>query len=328
VAPSDDDIAFATRIVGMHGGGADQVTSLPGVVNSVLRVTGRSNDWVVRFPVDRRRPNEFPTEIWVVHQARELGIDTPPVVATGYLDNRPYMVVDYIAPDGKPDAAQMWRWLGRYAATLALAPLDDAPNEIFSRFGRDLPSAWRSHVCYHLDELSERDWLIEDDVYSRQDLARLRALLEPLELADLTFGLAHGDLAPRNLIPRRTPLPPVLIDWGTATTGPVPWTDLQQVYVWAVHDRTISHDALHRFACAAGLPIGDRVTAVLNQMTALRFLDLARWAKDRRPDLYDQYRRSSRHGLRKILDRGDRPTTPSAAAESVPTVDVRDGNHD
>lgn len=305
MAPSDDDVAFATRIVGMHGGGADQIVSLPGVVNSVLRVTGVGNDWVVRFPVDPRRPDEFPTEIWVAHQARELGIDTPPVVATGYLDNRPYMVVEYITPQGKLDADQMWCWLGRYAATLATAPLDGAPDEIFSRFGRDLSSAWRSHLLYNLAELSEQDSLIEDGVYPRQDLDRLRALLEPLEFADLAFGLAHGDLAPRNLIPRRTPLPPVLIDWGTATTGPAPWTDLQQVYVWAVHDRTISHDALHQFAAAAGLPMGDQVSALLNQLTALRFLDLARWARDRRPDLYDQYRHSSRHGLRRILEAGD-----------------------
>lgn len=307
MAPSDDDVAFATRIAGMHGGGADQIASLPGVVNSVLRVTGVSNDWVVRFPVDRQRPNEFPTEIWVAHQASELGIDTPPVVATGYLDNRPYMVVEYIAPQGEPDDDQMWSWLGRYAATLAMVPLDDAPDEIFSRFGRDLSSAWRSHLRYNLDELSERDSLIVDGVYLRQDLDRLRALLEPLEMTDLAFGIAHGDLAPRNLIPRHTPLPPALIDWGATTTGPAPWTDLQQVYVWAVHDRTISLDALHHFAAAAGLPMGDRVTAILNQMTALRFLDLARWAKDRRPDLYDNYRHSSRVGLRNILNAGDRP---------------------
>lgn len=300
-APSDDDLAFATRVVEMHGGRVDEVVALPGVVNRVLRATGVGQDWVIRFPVDPRRPNEFPTEIWAAHQASKFGIATPRVLATGYLDDRPYLMVEYIRPQPEPDVAQMWWWLGRYAATLATVPLDEAPEDIFSRFGRDLPSAWRSHLRYNLDELSERDPLIEDGVYQRQDLDRIRTLLETLEAADFAFGLAHGDLAPRNLIPRRTPSPPFLIDWGTATTGPAPWTDLQQVYVWAVHDRTISYDALHQFADAAGLPLRDHETAILTQMTALRFLDLARWAKDRRPDLYDQYRQSSHHGLRTIL---------------------------
>lgn len=301
ITSSDDATAFAVRITERHGGAADAVVSLPGVVKHVLRVTGDSNDWVVRFPVDRRQPNEFPTEIWVSQRASELGIDTPEVVATGHLDDRPYLVLRYLAPDGELDTDETWRWLGHYSAVLANMPLDGAPGELFSRLGRDLPSAWRSHLHYNLHELSEGDPLINDGVYRHGDLSRLRALLESLESIDFTFGLAHGDLAPRNLISRRPPASPVLIDWGTATTGPAPWTDLQHVYVWAVHDQTISPEALHHFAAGAGLTTDDAVMAVLKQMTALRYLDLARWAKERRPELYDQYRVSSGRGLRTIL---------------------------
>lgn len=316
-ALSNDDIAFATQVVAIHGGKADQVASLPGVVNHVLRVTAAENDWVVRFPVDPRRPNEFPAEIWVAHQASLVGIASPHLVGTGEVDGRPYMVVEYIGPQEAPAADQLWGWLGRYAATLARVPLDQAPEQLFSRFGRHLPSAWTYHLGYNLEQLSQRDPLIEDGVYHRQDLDRLRALLEPLKSTEFAFGLTHGDLAPRNLIPRRAPSPPLLIDWGTATTGPAPWTDLQRVYVWAVHDQTISPDALRRFADAAGLPLSGHVTATLMQMTALRFLDLARWARERRPDLYDEYRQSSQEGLRTILG-GDLcdPSTGSSASSA------------
>lgn len=300
-AAFDDAAAFAVRITETHGGAAEDVVSLPGVVNNVFRVTGGSNDWVVRFPADQRRPNEFPTEIWASRHARALGIDTPEVIATGYLDGRPYMLAEYCAPEGSCDASEVWRWLGHYSATLARVPLEDAPEELFSRFGRDLPTAWRSHLLYNRQALSGRDPLIQDGVYQHDDLDRLRTLLDRLESSNFSFGLAHGDLAPRNLISRRPPSPPVLIDWGTATTGPAPWTDLQQVYVWAVHDQTIGYDALHLFAAAAGLPAGDAVLDVLKQMTALRYLDLARWAKERRPDLYDHYRASSSDGLKAIL---------------------------
>lgn len=300
-APFDGAAAFAARVVESHSGSADEVVSLPGVVNHVYRVTGRTNDWVVRFPVDPHTPNEFNTEIWAATQASKLGIATPEVIATGHLDDRPYLVVEYCPASGDVDASAMWRWLGHYSAMLAGVPLDHAPEELFTRFGHDLPSAWRSHLLYNLQELSEHDPLIEDGVYERHDRDTLRTMLERLEAIQFTFGLAHGDLAPRNLITRRPPAPPVLIDWGTATTGPAPWTDLQQVYVWAVHDQTVSRDALHVFAAAAGLPTGDTVMAILQQMTALRYLDLARWARERRPDLYDSYRLSSGNGLKTIL---------------------------
>lgn len=68
-AASDDDAAIAARIVSMHGGTAEEVIALPGVVNRVFRVTGPTNDWVIRYPSDERRTNEFPVEIWAAHQA-------------------------------------------------------------------------------------------------------------------------------------------------------------------------------------------------------------------------------------------------------------------
>lgn len=298
----DDDAAYAIRVVSMHGGAADVATSLPGVVNRVLRVTGPGTDWVVRFAADARRPNEFPTEVWAARLGSRYGIATPRVVGTGHLEDRAYLVVEHVEPQEEQDTDESWRWLGRYAAILPTVPLDhDAPEEIFSRFGRDLPLAWRAHLDYNLDALSERDPLSEEGVYRPHDRAHLRSLLDRLRSADFTFGLAHGDLAPRNLIQRRPPSPAVLLDWGTATTGPAPWTDLQRVYAWAVHDRTVQSSALDLFADAAGVRLDEQATAILEQLTALRLLDLARWARERRPDLYDQYRRSSQLGLATLV---------------------------
>ena len=285
----------------MHGGRADTVLALPGVVNRVFRVVGPGNDWVVRYPLDSRRPDEFPVEVWAAEQASLHGIATPEVVARGHLDDRPYLVIEYVESQQDQDQDEAWRWLGRYATLAATVPLRDAPQAIFSRFGRDLPLAWRAHLNYNYHALSEHDPLTKDGVYRTEDRSHLRALVERLRSADFTFGLAHGDLAPRNLISRRAPSPPVLLDWGSATTGPVPWTDLQRVYAWTVHNQTVSEPALAQFADGAGIPLTGQVRAVLEQMSAVRFLDLARWARERRPDLYDKYRQCSQQGLRTLL---------------------------
>jgi len=300
-AVSLDDGGFAARVVRMHGGRADAVVALPGVVNRVFRVSGPGTDWVVRYPLDNLRPNEFPTEVWAARQASVLGVPTATVVASGDLEGCPYLVIEYVEPYQDHGLDQAWQWLGRYAASLVSVPLDEAPREVFSRFGRDLRLAWRAHLMYNLDALSGQDPLLEDGVYPKQDRARLRASIERLMLVDFRHGLVHGDLAPRNLVQRRPPLPPVLLDWGNATTGPVPWADLQRVYSWTRYDGTVNELALAQFADAAGVVLDEQTTTVLEQMSVVRFLDLARWARERRPDLYEDYCRSSQLALATIL---------------------------
>ena len=296
-----DDGDFAARVVGRHGGQADAVFALPGNVNRVFRVSGPATDWVVRSPLDDRRFDEFPLEVWAARGASGQGVPAPPVVAAGDLDGRPYLVLEYVEPYETDSPGAAWQWLGRYAARVAVVPLEDAPTQIFSRFGRDLGSAWRAHLQYNLDALSSHDPLLDDGVYARQDRERLRASIEQLMLVDFRHGLAHGDLAPRNLVLRRPPLPPVLLDWGTVTTGPAPWTDLQRVYAWMRYDRSIDELALAQFAEGAGVPLDEQATAVLEQLSAVRFLDLSRWARERRPDLYPEQCRSSRLALAAIL---------------------------
>jgi aminoglycoside phosphotransferase (APT) family kinase protein len=120
-------------------------------------------------------------------------------------------------------------------------------------------------------------------------------MLESLQDIPFSFGLCHGDLAPRNLIPRDGA--PVLIDWGTASTGPAPWTDVQQVYQWSVEDDVVTHAEFRAFAIAAGVhPEADG--SVLDALMALRHLDLVRWAIVQRPELTIDYVRSAQRGLR------------------------------
>ena len=296
----------AVRVVLMRGGQADAVIALPGNVNRVFRISGPDTDWVVRYPIDGQRSNEFPTEVWAPRRASGQGIPVAPVVAIGELEGRPYLVLKYVAPNAAHVQGGTWQWLGRYAARLAMVPLDDAPTGVFSRFGRDLRSAWRAHLQYNLDALSSQDPLLDDGVYPREGRDRLRVLIEQLMLVDFRHGLAHGDLAPRNLVPRRSPLPPILLDWGTATTGPAPWTDIQRVFAWTRYDRLVDELALAQFAEGAGVGLDKQATTGLEQMSAVRFLDLARWARERRPDLYREQCGSSRLALATILGRFDR----------------------
>lgn len=298
---SETDVDGLTRrLVTSLGRTPERVTVLAGVMNHVLRVQGAGTDWVVRFPVDGEGPDEFPTERWALARAAGVEIPVPQVVASGVLDGRPYLVWEHVA-ETPMEPGTAWTWLGRYAAAVGEIPLDDAPDAVFSRFGRDLPLAWRRHLDYNLGELEQGDRLLADGVYTRTDLPALRDAVAALGGVDLRFGLAHGDLAPRNLVPRGTSAPPVLIDWGNATTGPSPWTDLQRVHQW-VGEGLVTRAELEDLASAAGLPLTVDHERVLVAMSVLAHLDVARWALDRRPDLYPRYRDAGRTGLRQLLD--------------------------
>lgn len=144
----------------------------------------------------------------------------------------------------RPNEYPVEAWAARRArlADLGQSPVDDAPAGIFSRFGRQLDVAWHEHVRYNREALAVDDALLLEGVYGQDDLAVLQGLVDDLNDTEFRYGLAHGDLAPRNLISRGSSAAPALIDWGTATTGPTPWTDFQRVYQFDHYCRAADAD--------------------------------------------------------------------------------------
>ena len=161
-------------------------------------------------------------EAWCAGQAREHAIPTADIVGVGVVNAVAYSVQRSVAgANGETvRSVGLWRALGKYARTINTIPLADAPEALFSRFGRDLPAAWRAHLDYNVDSLDDADPLLALGVYDRAEQSRVRGIFESLRCHSFEFGLSHGDLALRNLLvdPGR---PPVLIDWGSAVTGPV-----------------------------------------------------------------------------------------------------------
>lgn len=270
---------------------------LGGMVNQTYRASRLiGGDVVLRFPIDRLGENEFPVEYWATCQAGKAGIPIAQPVIHGVYCDVPFMVSEFVEADPRP-TENPWKWLGRYARTIGLIDLREAPPSLYSRFGPDLEHAWSAHLRYNLEALGGDDRLHRDGAYSsRTDLFRR---LHSLTIDRYEFGLAHGDLAPRNLISRGSDAPPVLIDWGAAETGPTPWTDARRVFEWAFVDQSISPADYEQFVAGAGLATTeDRHT--LASMTALHLLDATRWALDKRPDLYDDYVRRCRMGLDRL----------------------------
>ena len=192
-------------------------------------------------------------------------------------------IVPHLGPDSV-SGRHLWQVLGRYARKIHEFPITDhAPDSLFTRFGRDMPAAWRAHLAYHLAALTRADRLIALGVYPAEDQPRLRQLMLRLVDTPMRFGLSHGDLAARNVLVRPD-RELVLIDWGSAACGPVPYTDLLTLLRDHEQNSDPSTDELVAFADGHGLDLV-ALMPTLDAIRKLTALDLVRWALDRRPDL-------------------------------------------
>jgi hypothetical protein len=88
----------------------------------------------------------------------------------------------------------------------------------------------------------------------------------------------------------------VLIDWGSASCGPVPYTDLLTLHRDHDRDDEPSADDLAAFAAGYGLDLAT-TGPTLDAVRRLTALDLVRWAVERRPDRLPELVDSARRQL-------------------------------
>lgn len=259
-----------------------------GSVNHVY-VTGAGDERrVIRFARDPLCNAVFEAEAWSAARAKKLGVPTPATTAVGELRGIPYGVQRFVAGHLVTDdtSALVWSTLGAYGRIInGIQPDRSTPATLFSRFGQDLKAAWASHLSYNLEQLDRKDPLLRNSVLTRKQQQSLRATVLDLSDVPLDHGLSHGDLTPRNLIqPDAGPL--VLIDWGSATFGPVPWTDLLAIDQDARVSGIAATRRLEAFLDGMGLDLST-VRPTFEKFRRLQLLDLVRWATDQRPDRLD-----------------------------------------
>ncbi|MFC8730892.1 phosphotransferase family protein [Luteimicrobium sp. NPDC057192] len=309
-APEQDVEGFARRVVrGLGLGDGTAVALAGGNENHAVRVRSDGADVVVRFTRDaaRRGDDPFDVEAWCADAAARVGIRTAPVVARTHVDGVSVLVVEHVA--GVPTAADDlagWRAVGTVAAQLARVPTDDAPDGIFSRFGRDLDASWAAHLAYNLGALGPDDPLPGLGVYDPADRGRLRDVVASVHDLGLRQGLVHGDLCHRNLVTA----PDggyVVLDWGCAQAGPTPWADLEVVRRWHVTDdeeTPVSAVAWAEVLSAVLEETGtapDEAARAVSSLAVLHALDVVRWALDRRPDRVGELAASSAATVRREL---------------------------
>jgi fructosamine-3-kinase len=263
---------------------AEELTG--GNQNHVVRVRTADDDLVVRFARDPEHDRDtFDIEAWCLRSAARTGLDTSRLVARGEFGGTSYLVVRYV-PGSRPDPGDStaWRAIGTFVAGLRAFPINEAPGDLFSRFGRDLDAAWESHLDYNLTSLVPEDPLIELGVYPSSWQRLLQKIVQSSAARKLHQGVIHGDLSHRNLV--RNGDDYMVIDWGTTSVGPVMWGDFECLYTWHLVpdvESPVSDEAWTRVLEGAGLTRAD-AEPIVQELVVLHALDLVRWAIDQRPD--------------------------------------------
>ena len=260
-----------------------------GAVNYVFVLTAPEDNFVVRFPRDPLDTDDYSKEEWCLNEMASAGIRTPEFIGRGTASDRPYIVQTFIegTHGDLVRTKSMWRELGRYARIINKFPLTNAaPDSLFPRFGRNLTANWANHIAYNIQELNLSDHLLASGAYPLGLQDKLKRLFEGLEHEIRHFGLTHGDVVPKNTIVTSTN-ELFLLDWGSASTGPYPFTDFGRIFFDAANEGFHAED-LADFCDGYGTEFSS-IQSALTAKRVLDAIDVCRWAIDKRPDRLAEY---------------------------------------
>lgn len=276
-----------------------------GGVNAVSIVGPAERRMVVRARPSSSAAEEYRLEAWCALEASRAGVRTPSILAVGSTGGWSWSVQEHAAgvpATRAPDPPALWHRLGALAVTIGRAELSSAPDALFTRFGRDLDAAWQRHLDYGRDSLTPEDPLIAMGVCTAEQQAEVRRLIDAVRDTPRVFGLVHGDLTDRNALVA-VDGEAVIIDWGSARTGPVPHQEIVHL-LSAMPERTEEMRAFAGGAAAALQETGGSATVTGEQLLAqsralhvIEAIDLVRWALDRAPEEIPRTAEAARRAL-------------------------------
>lgn len=283
---SSSDRLLARQVVGAYTGAtiADVAPVLGrGDVNQVYVVT---TDDGARFVVrsnKRAELDRYHKEAWAIEHAGAAGVLVAPVLATGEVGQRAWMLQPFLRGTPGDELApgrreQAWRGIGEQMRLIHAVAVGGF-GETLSDLAAGSEASWHKYLAYNLGELTASDPLLSLGVLDRGAQAHLSSLFEYLATRPVRLGLCHGDVSLRNVIVRHRSVH--VIDWGCAHGHFVPHYDLGVVLADSLGEHTAEFSAL---LDGYGIDRSCFERDIRSDVLALRALvavDKVRWAFDR-----------------------------------------------
>jgi aminoglycoside phosphotransferase (APT) family kinase protein len=207
-----------------------------GQTNSVFRVDGSDESFVIRLSEDEGKLDDFRKERWAIERARDAGIPAPEVLRVDRTSDGLSFMLSRRAPGRLAtkfgDPHNTLTQLGRLARTLH----ETTMPAYGGGFWNDHPPRlqWDSFLREEL-KLEERiAQLLRLGLIDEDQAARVRQVMQDLG-ANREARLNHGDLRLKNALVDVSGNVSAVIDWEMATAAPAPEWDLAV----ALHDLSI-----------------------------------------------------------------------------------------
>jgi fructosamine-3-kinase len=256
-----------------------------GEVNQSYFLKTSLSKYVFRLDPNETNLTRFNKETWAMTKIAQLGVLVPKVIATGKLEQHPYMIMEYIeGKDGDKTTPEqqlmIWKTLGKYARqthSMEVAGYGEgmtAPG-VFS-------GSWEALLDYNLSALNTDDKLLKLGIISSNQSDLIKSIFYKLKKVTLKFGFIHNDLKLENtVLVNDSDL--FLLDWGSAEVAVIPHLEIATILEDSLDEKS---DSFLSFLAGYGLSVSDFevIKPEIHMIKLLVRVDKVRWALDKRPD--------------------------------------------
>ena len=222
-----------------------------GKTNFVFAVNHVEGQFVVRLTPVKERIDAFRKELWASQKVREAGVPSPEVLAVGNdLGPDPYMITRRVTGSEAtehPRRRHIVHEMGQYAQVINSISTENFGGNFDWNTYAPKKRTWSEY----LDEEWELDrklkLLGDNKILSKQDLLKLREIIDDTRTTHITPSLNHGDLRLKNVIVDEDGQIAAILDWDDSISTIAPQWELSI----ALHDLSI--DEKHLFLEGYGL---------------------------------------------------------------------------
>ena len=263
---------LAKRIVEHHFGQPPTriVYKRSGLSNYVFVVNHVEGQFVVRISPEAEKTEAFRKELWATQKVREVGVPSPEVLVVGTVGPEPYMITRRVTgseASHHPRRSHIVHQIGEYAQVI---------NSIrTTNFGSNFD--WTTNGPQHNTwaEYLNNEWQVEQrlkvfadhEVLSRQQIQKLRQIIDDSRTMRIEPALNHGDLRLKNVIVDDDGEIAAILDWEDCLSTIAPQWDLSI----SLHDLSIDEKQVFLEGYGLGLTEVEEMSPLIKAFNIVNY---------------------------------------------------------
>ncbi len=253
-----------------------------GVVNRVFKCEVGEFKYILRLQNTADALTNYTKEEWAMNLALSHNINTAQPIALGVRDNFSFSIQTFIEgfnAEEYEDQVFVWRELGKIAKKIHTIQIEGfGENPKFEK-NPNGHASWQDVVYWFEDRLSCDNLFLKFDIFTQDELEKLKDLIPVLLNWRITPVLCHGNLTPRNAILDKNNCL-FVYDWGTSCGFPKE-REFAEFVAWDVSEK-------HQEAFFEGYGYSKeeykKNKKSIYILAIMRLIDAARWGIEHKSD--------------------------------------------